>query len=235
MRLSEDQRTWLLRVQAEWNEVMRPGAEPLGAHLFGSPVPLPDAAFASARVFASRSAALHSLPKGGMVAELGTQAGRYARQILDVGGPEALHLFDLEFDTLRSREPGIATDPRVRLHLGDSSTNLAHFPNGSFSWVYIDGDHSEAGVRRDADCAARKIRADGILVFNDYTLWSPLEMTDYGIVPVVNGMLSTGGWEVVYLALHPLLYCDIALRRVTARPQDAPTASEAEALPASSA
>ena len=38
-------------------------------------------------------------------------------------------------------------------------------------------------------------------------------MTDYGIVPVVNDMLAGGGWEVAYLALHPLMYCDVALRR----------------------
>lgn len=213
MRLTDEQAGWLARVQAEWREVMRPGAEPLGAHLFGPPPALPDAAFAGARVFASRSAALHALPKGGRVAELGTQAGRYARQILDVSRPEALHLFDLEFDTLRARDPAVADDPRVRLHLGDSSIELAAFPDASFDWIYIDGDHSEAGVRRDAECAGAKIRADGVLVFNDYTLWSPLELTDYGIVPVVNGLLAGGGWEVAYLALHPLMYCDIALRR----------------------
>ena len=29
----------------------------------------------------------------------------------------------------------------------------------------------------------------------------------------VNDLVSRGGWEVVYLALHPLMYCDIAIRR----------------------
>ena len=38
-------------------------------------------------------------------------------------------------------------------------------------------------------------------------------MNDCGIVPVVDGMLSRRGWEVAYLALHPLMYCDIALRQ----------------------
>lgn len=213
MRLSDDQGRWLARVRAEWNDVMRPGAEPLGAHLFGPPTALPADALAGARLVASRADALALLPRGGLVAELGTQAGRYAIQILETNRPDALHLFDLEFDTLRSRNPSVADDPRVHLHLGDSSTNLAAFPDETFDWIYIDGDHSEAGVRRDADCAARKIKPDGLLVFNDYTVWSPMELTDYGIVPVVNDLVSRGGWEVVYLALHPLMYCDIAVRR----------------------
>ena len=213
MRLSDEQVRWLARVQAEWADVMRPGAEPLGAHLFGPPTSLPADALMGARLLASRADALAMLPRGGLVAELGTQAGRYAAQILNTNRPDALHLFDLEFDTLRSRNPSVADDPRVGLHLGDSSTNLAAFPDEAFDWIYIDGDHSEAGVKRDADCAARKIKPDGFLVFNDYTVWSPMELTDYGIVPVVNDLVSRGGWEVVYLALHPLMYCDIAIRR----------------------
>lgn len=213
MRLSGEQAEWLARVRAEWDAIMRPGAEPMGAHLFGPPVTLPAEAVGKARLVASRADALALLPRGGLVAELGTQAGKYARQILDVSRPDELHLFDLEFDTLRARAPAVADDPRVRLHLGDSSTNLANFLDETFAWIYIDGDHSEAGVRRDADCATHKLRPDGLLVFNDYTLWSPMEMTDYGIVPVVNDLVSRGEWDVVYLALHPLMYCDIALRR----------------------
>lgn len=213
MRLTAEQAEWLARTRAEWDVLMRPGAEPMGAHLFGAPIALPAGAVAGAKLVASRADALELLPRGGRVAELGTQAGRYARQILDVSHPDELHLFDLEFDTLRAHAPGVAADSRVHLHLGDSSTELARLPDESFSWIYVDGDHSEPGVRRDAECAARKLRRDGILVFNDYTLWSPMEMTDYGIVPVVNGLLSDGVWEVVYFALHPLMYCDIALRR----------------------
>lgn len=213
MRLTDEQRGWLGRAQREWAEVMRPGAERMGAHLFGAPLALPDAAVEGARLFASREAALKALPKGGRVAELGTQAGRYARRILEACRPDELHLFDLEFDTLRAHAPEVAGDARVRLHLGDSSTMLAALPDRSFGWIYVDGDHSEAGVRRDAECAARKIGEGGFLVFNDYTVWSPLELTDYGTVPVVNALLAGGNWEVAYLALHPLMYCDIALRR----------------------
>ena len=93
---------------------------------------------------------------------------------------------------MRAHDPDTDGNARVRLHLGDSSTLLAVFSDGHFAWIYIDGDHSELGVKRDADCAARKIGTDGLLVFNDYMLWSPMEMTDYGVLPVTNRMLVSG-------------------------------------------
>ena len=111
----------------------------------------------------------------------------------------------------------LAAHANVRLHLGDSSTELAKLPDRYFDWIYIDGDHSLEGVRRDAAVAAAKIKPDGVLVFNDYTVWSVLEFTDYGIVPVVNELLASGEWEMVYIALHPLMYCDVAIRRARRR------------------
>lgn len=213
MKLSSIQQTWLSRIQSEWVSIMKPASTPLAAHLFGPPGLLPDMAASNSRLFASRASAIRSLPKNATVAEVGTQTGAFARRILQTCDPKALHLFDLEFDTLRNTNSQLANDPRVQLHLGDSSSNLEKFPDASFDWIYVDGDHSYEGVKRDADVAERKIRKTGTLIFNDYTIWSPLEMTDYGTVPVVNAIISRDDWEIVYLALHPLMYCDIAIRR----------------------
>ena len=165
-------------------------------------------------MFSSRGAALESFVRGGVVAEVGTQTGAFARQILDVCRPEALHLFDLEFETLGARHPDVATDGRVVLHRGDSSAALAALPDASFDWLYIDGDHSLPGVRRDVEQAVRKVKPTGTLVFNDYTLWSALECVDYGVVPAANELLCSGEWTIVYFALHPLMYCDLAIARV---------------------
>ena len=216
MELDEDQRRWFDNVRSEWQTVMRPGSTPMGRHLFGPPQWLPESATDGARMFSSRGAALASFARGGGVAEVGTQTGNFARQILDVCQPDALHLFDLEFETLKTRNPEIPDDRRVVLHLGDSSSALAALPDTSFDWLYIDGDHSHAGVRRDVEQAVRKIKAAGTLVFNDYTPWSVLECIDYGVVPAVNALLCGGEWRVVYFALHPLMYCDLAISRVTA-------------------
>ena len=213
MKLTPDQKAWFSTVQREWREKLQPTSSKMASHLFEVVERTPEAAVRNARLYGSRIAALERFPVGGIVAEVGTQAGFFARRLLDEIDPERLDLFDLEFNTLRSNNPEVATDTRVRLHLGDSSTLLADQADASFDLIYIDGDHALDGVRRDASCSVRKIKPDGMLVFNDYTIWSPLEMDDYGVVPVVNAMLASGEWEVVYLALHPLMYCDIAIRR----------------------
>ena len=213
MRLDPEQRTWLNGIQAEWKERIRPGSTPLGRHVFDVGPKVPGDAVRGARVFGSRFDALNSLPRGGVVGEIGTQTGLFAECILTALAPTVLHLFDLEFDTLRRERPGVADDPKVNLHVGDSSTELARLPDSSLDWIYVDGDHALDGVRKDTAVALAKVKQNGILVFNDYTVWSPMEMTDYGVVPVVNELLASGEWEMIYLALHPLMYCDVALQR----------------------
>jgi hypothetical protein len=173
-----------------------------------------DEAVAGCRVIANRHRAIECLPKGGIVAEVGTQTGRFASHIFNVARPRKLHLFDLSldwFDTSLLVEP--IRDGRVQIHLGDSSTELGKFPAEHFDWLYIDGDHSYPGVTRDIAQAVRTVKRDGLLVFNDYTVWSPLEACNYGVLKAVNELVNSGEWEFVYLALHPWGYHDAALRR----------------------
>jgi hypothetical protein len=173
-----------------------------------------DDAVTGCRVFANRHAAIESLPKGGIVAEVGTQTGHFANHIFTVAQPKKLHLFDLSmewFDTTLLLEP--IRRKSVEIHLGDSSTELGKFPAEHFDWIYIDGDHSLPGVTKDIAQAVRRVKRNGFLVFNDYTTWSPLEACNYGVLKAVNELVNSGEWEFVYLALHPWGYHDAALRR----------------------
>ena len=213
MKLDGEQRAWFDHVQHEWRERLKPASTALGRHVFDVGPRVPGVAVDGARVFASRFDALDTLPRNGVVAEVGTQAGLFAERILLTAAPASLHLFDIEFDTLRRERAAVADDARVTLHLGDSSTELSRCPDASFDWIYIDGDHALDGVRKDTTVALAKVKPDGILVFNDYTVWSIMEMADYGVVPVVNELLAGGEFEMIYLALHPLMYCDVGLRR----------------------
>ena len=169
----------------------------------------------NSRVVPSREKILELMPKGGICAEIGTQAGNFARQILTILKPAGLHIFDIDFTPFdhvpfqTAIQQGI-----VELHQGDSSSLLAALPDYSFDFIYIDGDHSYDGVVKDLDQAARKIKDDGWIVCNDYTLYSPLEQIYYGVYRAVNEFCFKHGFEIVYLGLHPWGYHDVALRKM---------------------
>jgi hypothetical protein len=101
----------------------------------------------------------------------------------------------------------------VTVKEGDSSKNLNVYPDGYFDFIYIDGDHSYEGVQKDADVAKTKIKKDGIIAFNDYTLWSFYEMAEYGVPYVVNNLCINDEFKVIAFAFMHHGYHDIALRR----------------------
>ncbi len=167
------------------------------------------------RLLPKRSDILPFMPKGGVCAEVGTQTGGFAKHIFSVLKPQLLHIFDLDFslfDHAHFRQP--VEQGLVQLHQGDSSTLLGALPDQSFDFIYIDGDHSYAGVTRDLAQAARKIKDDGWIVCNDYTVYSPLEKCKYGVYRAVNELCLRDNYEILYFALHPWGYHDVALRRI---------------------
>lgn len=213
MKLSAEDGAWFAQVQNEWMRRIRPHEQPLGRHVFHVPAKLEQASVEGARLFADRVEALSVLPRGGCVAEVGTQAGWFAERIIDRIKPRELHLFDLTFALMDEQRPELRARDEVVVHQGDSSERLSLLPDRHFDWIYVDGDHSHEGVERDTAVAVAKIKQEGILVFNDYTPWSIMELADYGVMPAVNALLATGAWRVLYLALHPHMYCDIAITR----------------------
>jgi predicted O-methyltransferase YrrM len=152
------------------------------------------------------------LSKGGIVAELGVLHGEFSQLILEHVAPSELHLIDHQLEP-SARAVAEAHGDCVHLHAGDSAETLETFPDEYFDWIYIDAQHSYEGVSRDIDVSRRKIKADGLLVFNDYTPWSYVEMLPYGVVAAVNELCLAEGWEVVLLALPSHMYCDVAVRR----------------------
>jgi hypothetical protein len=169
------------------------------------------------KVFAYREAMIEQLPKGGIIAEIGTDKGHFARLIHEVVQPTELHIFDLTFERME-RGPladGINSGSII-LHQGDSSTEMAKLRGdkaGWFDWVYIDGDHTYEGVIKDIEQAKLLIKKDGLLIFNDYTAYSPLERHQYGVPRAVNDLILDEGFEMVYFSLNALGYCDVAVRR----------------------
>jgi Methyltransferase domain len=171
------------------------------------------------RLVESRVKMLEYLPKNSVVAEVGTQYGRFAEKILAIAQPQKLHLIDGNFDLFKAEinqkpllQAGIENGT-VELHEGDSSTTLASFSEEYFDWMYIDADHAYEGVCKDIDRGHSKVKPDGLMVFNDYTNWSVCEIMPYGVAKAVNEFCIANNWEIVFLALQPFGYHDIAIKR----------------------
>jgi hypothetical protein len=182
--------------------------------LFNAPHALGKHSLRRCRLLPDRVELLKHLPRRARVAELGTYYGSFAKQILETCAPIELALFDLTFHLLDAAyfAPHIELG-RVRLHEGDSSTLLRTFPDEHFDWIYIDGDHSFEGVSKDIAVAKTKIKRNGLLVFNDYTVFSPLERCQYGVQRAVNDLCLNDDFEILFFALHVLGYHDVCLRR----------------------
>jgi hypothetical protein len=190
--------------------------------LISSPI-LQDCHVKNCRLVESRVKMLEYLPKDSVVAEVGTQYGRFAEKIISIAKPQKLHLIDYSFDSFQEEvsqkeknifQEGIENG-NIELHEGDSSTILSSFPDGYFDWIYIDADHAYEGVCKDIQQGYTKVKPDGMMVFNDYTNWSVCEVMPYGVARAVNEFCMANNWEVVFLALQSLGYHDIAIKKNT--------------------
>lgn len=173
---------------------------------------IPNELLQHCKIFGDRQYILNELPKGGTVAEVGTQRGQFARKIIDVMAPTALHLIDFDWSHFDEKYL-LDVSSHVERHKGDSSVLLSKFPDKHFDLVYIDADHSYPGVWRDIEAAKSKVKPGGHMVFNDYTAWSPAEVEHYGVFRAVNEFCARDRWPVAYFALHGMGYHDIGLCR----------------------
>jgi len=214
MHMTAEQGDWFHRMHTEWFQVMQPFVSGFQIGPVFPPLPrLRPERLRDCLLLPSRQDMLVHLPTRGVCAEIGTQEGRFAESIWTITKPQELHLFDLYDEPLRVRSSGLLEQPGVQLHLGDSSANLATFPDDYFDWIYVDGDHSYDGVMRDIAVAQTRVKPGGLLIFNDFTIWSPAECCDYGVPYAVCEFVEQYDWDFVYFALHPHLYNDVALRR----------------------
>lgn len=186
----------------------------VGDEVFLLPRQLPQDYLSRCILLSDRTELIRRLPKQAVVAEVGTDFGSFAKQILEISEPREFHIFDLTFSRFdRAFFESAISSNRVMLHQGDSSTEMSRLSDPIFDWIYIDGDHSFEGVLRDIKEAKRLIRPGGFLVFNDYTVYSPLERIQYGVMRAVNDLCLDEDFELVMFALSVVSYHDVALRR----------------------
>lgn len=175
---------------------------------------LPQRLLDNCRLIQNRLEMVKLLPSNGVIAEIGTDQGAFARHMLESCTPKSLHIFEL--DTSRIVRSNLAegmANGIISIYEGDSAANMSVMPDAYFDWIYIDGDHSYEGVKRDIEASAAKVKPGGFLVFNDYTTWSPASMSRCGVARAVNEFCIANEWEFVFYAFQSMMYNDVVIRQ----------------------
>ena len=187
-----------------------------------------------AHLFAERRDLLAAVaPTGGVIAEVGVALGDFSTALIESCDPSlfvAIDTFELhKFSELWGRPTsevfGDATHEelyrgrlapygdRVKIEPGFSWEVLSRYPEEHFDLIYIDAAHDYESVKMDTNIAASRTKMGGILIFNDYIMYDHVADAPYGIEQNVNALVVESGWRVLGLALHPQMFCDIAIRR----------------------
>lgn len=200
---------------------------------FVAPRPLNSECLRDAKVFASRDDLISSLSYRNFnrIAEIGVAWGDFSLVLIDRLKPREFHAFDLfhlhEASSFWGRKPNDTLQGKthqeyieeklrisdVRIFKGDSSELLKSVCDKHYDLIYIDGAHDYDGVLADTTEAIRTVTDNGILVFNDYTIYDYASKEEYGVVHVVNDLCVNGGWKITGFALNNMMFCDVMLTR----------------------
>lgn len=148
-----------------------------------------------------------------IVCEIGVFKGEFSKILLEKLKPDELHLIDI-FDgemcsgdkngdnivwTNLDKEYSLLTETyknnkNVLLHKGYSEKILNNFIDQYFDLIYIDGDHSYEGIKKDLEISYSKIKNNGFICGHDYV--SP---RFEGVVKAVNEFCEEKKLKIDYL------------------------------------
>jgi hypothetical protein len=190
----------------------------------------------NARILPNRHHVLEELPKGLVWGEVGVAFGDYSKSALARAQPSVFHaidLFDLEKHEIvfglksaevfegkthegffRDRFAAEIASGQMKVDKGLSVEVLSRFEDAYFDVLYIDAAHDYVNVKKDLDVATQKLKKDGYLIMNDYIMSNPFDGQLYGVVQATNELCVEEDWEILFLALHPYMFCDVLVRRI---------------------
>ena len=194
---------------------------------------LPYEIMADCKLLPNRDFALSYIPKGGMTAEVGVLYGDFSRKIIDKLIPNKFYAIDI-FTLGPGMDIGNRTDwtkskmkqqeyieNRFREEMdrgiffakkGLSWEVLDTFDDNFFDYVYLDAAHDYDSVRKDIDVLLKKVKNNGIIQFNDYTIYDWNANCPYGVIRAVDEMLVNGRHEVKYFCLDTGGFNDIIVK-----------------------
>lgn len=174
------------------------------------------------KIVETRRDLLKQLPKGGVGAEVGVQKGDFAAKILELCAPSKLYLIDpwkhqagtdydrdksnvsnAEHETFlayvehRFRDDLASGRIEIVREFGDRA--LRRLGRGRLDWVYLDGDHTNAGVERDLAAADFVLAEHGLLCGHDYGMWPELGIE---VQRAVEAYCRTSRWQMILRTLN---------------------------------
>jgi cephalosporin hydroxylase len=227
---------WALR--KEKRLVSAQGVKSMGARteMSQAVTSLPAELIRNCRVLPDRVDILRYLPKGKVFAEVGVALGDFSAQVFEICAPKrfiAIDIFTMHHwpDTwdghvgrqlngmdhrsfYEKRFSSEAESGRLTILEGNSADKLEELCDKSVDVFYLDEDHSYAAVKADLAVIRRKIAPGGTIVMNDYTLFDQKTMRPYGVIQAANEFMIECGWEMIFFAFHPEMFCDIAIREL---------------------
>jgi predicted O-methyltransferase YrrM len=75
---------------------------------------------------------------------------------------------------------------KITVHRGYSNAEIIKLDDDFFDIIYIDGNHEPEYVLEDAVLSFRKLKKDGIMIFDDYG-WGGPDLTQRGIDAFMSG------------------------------------------------
>ena len=75
---------------------------------------------------------------------------------------------------------------KIVINRGYSNNEIPKFPDNFFDIIYIDGNHEPEYVLEDAVLSFRKLKQNGLLVFDDYG-WGGPDLTQKGLDAFLSG------------------------------------------------
>jgi predicted O-methyltransferase YrrM len=90
------------------------------------------------------------------------------------------------YETFLSNVNNSSHKHKIQLCRGYSNNEIPKFNDEMFDIIYIDGNHEPEYVMEDAVLCFRKLKPNGIMIFDDYG-WGGPDLTQRGIDGFING------------------------------------------------
>lgn len=196
-----------------------------------------------AKIFSSRESYSKQLPKGIRYLELGVAWGYSANMFIKETEAYSADLIDwynqdlkcwswrkfgecrcdgMKHELLYTAETHedyvkdlFSWHPRVKTLKGEANKIIKNLKS-EYDFIYIDLSNDRILTREVLKSAQDLVPVNGIIGLNDYTIFDGIiEETAYGTFQTVNEFLDRNkNWVVDALALHPLGFYDIYLRKI---------------------